>query len=297
MAVTAKMVKELREKTGAGMLNCKKALQETDGNMDNAIEFLRKKGMAKAEKKAGRVAAEGIIVSALSENSDKGVVLEFNTETDFSAKNDDVKNFANKLAKLVIDNDIKSVEDLSNFEESGKAIEIQLKELIAKIGENMNIRRFVLTESKDGFVKDYIHLGGKIGVLVSINGEKTEETEEIAKDVAMHAAAMAPKFIDKSEVTEEVLDKEKEIARIQLEKEGKPANIIDKILIGKMNKFYEENCLLQQKFVKDDKITVEKYLKKSGLKLVDCTRYLIGEGIEKQEDNFAEEVNKQVQGK
>lgn len=294
MAVTAKMVKELREITGAGMLDCKKALVETDGKIQEAIDYLRKKGITKAAKKSGRIAAEGLVVSKLSADNKKGIILEFNSETDFAAKNENVIGFANKLAGLALTNNVSSVEELEAIILDGKSVKVLLTELIAKVGENMSIRRFIINESNDGFVCTYTHLGGKIGVILPIIGELNAETEGIAKDICMHIAAMDPKFLTQDEVTTEVLDKEKEIAKVQLEKEGKPAQIIEKILIGKMRKFYEENCLLNQKFVKDDKQTVEQYIK--DLKIISFDRYKLGEGIEKAEDNFADEVARTIAG-
>ncbi|BDU49666.1 translation elongation factor Ts [Haliovirga abyssi] len=296
MKVTAAMVKNLREKTGAGMLDCKKALVETEGDVEKAIDFLRKKGIAKAVKKSGRVAAEGIVVSAVSEDLKSGVILEFNSETDFVAKNDEFKGLANDIANIVLVNDFSNVEELKAADLNGKTVEVRVHELIAKIGENMNIRRFKKVVSTEGFVSTYIHLGGKIGVILNLKGEATEEAKVASKDVAMHIAAMSPRFLAQTEVTEEVLDREKDIARVQLEKEGKPANIIEKILIGKMRKFYEENCLLNQKFVKDPDTTIEKYIK-GKFEIVSFDRFLLGEGIEKEEVDFAEEVKRQVEGK
>lgn len=296
MAITAAMVKSLREKTGAGMLDCKKALVETDGDIEKAIDFLRKKGIAKAVKKSGRIAAEGIVVSTVSEDSKAGVILEFNSETDFVAKNDEFKELATNIAKTILVNDFKSIKELKAADLNGKTIEVTVQELIAKIGENMNVRRFKKEVTTEGFISTYIHLGGKIGVILNLKGEATEEAKVASKDVAMHIAAMAPRFLTKNEVTQEVLDREKDIARVQLEKEGKPANLIEKILIGKMRKFYEENCLLNQKFVKDPDTTIEKYIK-GKFEIVSFDRFLLGEGIEKEEVDFAEEVKRQVEGK
>lgn len=291
MAVTAKMVKELREKTGAGMLDCKKALVEVDGNIELAIENLRKKGIAKAEKKAGRVAAEGVVVSAVAEDNKSAVILEFNSETDFVAKNDDFIATAEAIAKIALEGDFADVEALKKADLNGKEISVVITELVARIGENMNLRRFVKVTS-EGFVGTYIHLGGKRGVIVSLAGEASDENLVKAKDVAMHVAAMAPQFLNQSEVSTEHLEKEKEIAKAQLEKEGKPAQIIEKILIGKMRKYYEENCLVNQKFVKDDKLSIEKYVGENSVLSFDML--ILGEGIEKEEVDFAAEVAQQL---
>ena len=245
MEITAKAVKELREMTGAGMMDCKKALKETDGDMDKAIDYLREKGMAKAVKKAGRIAAEGLIFDGVSADHKKAVVIEFNAETDFVAKNDEFKNFGKTLVEIALNTDAKTVEELKAQKlEDGRTVEEALVALIAKIGENMNIRRIHETVATEGFVATYSHLGGKLGVIVEMTGEATEENVVKARDIAMHVAAMDPKYLNSSEVTTADLEHEKEIARKQLEAEGKPAQIIEKILIGKMNKFYEENCLV-----------------------------------------------------
>ena len=293
MAITTALIKELRERTGAGMLDCKKALQENDGDIEKAIDWLREKGIAKAAKKSGRVAAEGLVFAAISEDRKKGAILEFNSETDFVAKNDEFKSFGEKLVALTLNHDLTSEDELKAFELEGKTVETHLTELIAKIGENMNVRRLKVV-STDGFIETYIHLGGKIGVLLNVNGEATPENIEKSKGVAMHIAAMDPKYLDKSQVTADDLEREKEIARHQLESEGKPANIIEKILEGKMRKFYEENCLVQQKYVRDDSVTIEKFIAPSTINSFD--RFKVGEGIEKEEVDFAAEVAAQISG-
>ena len=291
MAITTALIKELRERTGAGMLDCKKALQENGGDIEKAIDWLREKGIAKAAKKSGRVAAEGLVFAAVSEDRKKGAILEFNSETDFVAKNDEFKSFGEKLVDLTLNHDLTSEDELKAIEFEGKTVETHLTELIAKIGENMNIRRLKVV-STDGFIETYIHLGGKIGVLLNVNGEATSENIEKAKGVAMHIAAMDPKYLDKSQVTADDLEREKEIARHQLESEGKPANIIEKILDGKMRKFYEENCLLNQKYVRDDSVTIEQFI--APLTVVSFDRFKVGEGIEKEEVDFAAEVAAQL---
>ena len=287
MAITTALIKELRERTGAGMLDCKKALEENGGEIEKAIDWLREKGIAKAAKKSGRVAAEGLVFAAVSADRKKGAILEFNSETDFVAKNDEFKNFGEKLVQLSLEHDLTSEDELKAFELEGKKVEDNLTELIAKIGENMNIRRLKLV-STNGFIETYIHLGGKIGVLLNVSGEATPENVEKAKGVAMHVAAMDPKYLNSEQVTADDLEREKEIARHQLQQEGKPENIIEKILEGKMRKFYEENCLVNQKYVRDDSVTIEKFIAPSSI--ISFDRFKVGEGIEKEESDFAAEV-------
>ena len=291
MAITTALIKELRERTGAGMLDCKKALEENGGDIEKAIDWLREKGIAKAAKKSGRVAAEGLVFAAVSADRKKGAILEFNSETDFVAKNDEFKTFGEKLVQLSLEHDLTSEDELKAFELEGKKVEDNLTELIAKIGENMNIRRLKLV-STDGFVETYIHLGGKIGVLLNVSGEATPENVEKAKGVAMHVAAMDPKYLNSEQVTADDLEREKEIARHQLQQEGKPENIIEKILDGKMRKFYEENCLVNQKYVRDDSVTIEKFIAPSSI--ISFDRFKVGEGIEKEEVDFAAEVAAQL---
>ena len=287
MAITTALIKELRERTGAGMLDCKKALEENGGDIEKAIDWLREKGIAKAAKKSGRVAAEGLVFAAVSADRKKGAILEFNSETDFVAKNDEFKTFGEKLVQLSLEHDLTSEDELKAFELEGKKVEDNLTELIAKIGENMNIRRLKLV-STDGFIETYIHLGGKIGVLLNVSGEATPENVEKAKGVAMHVAAMDPKYLNSDQVTADDLEREKEIARHQLQQEGKPENIIEKILEGKMRKFYEENCLVNQKYVRDDSVTIEKFIAPSSI--ISFDRFKVGEGIEKEQSDFAAEV-------
>ncbi len=290
--ITAKLVKELRDRTGAGMMDCKKALGETDGDIERAIDLLREKGIAKAAKKSGRTAAEGLIFEGVSVDNKTAVVLEFNSETDFVAKNDEFKALGAKMVEIALRPEIKTVEDLKAAEIDGATVETTITNLIAKIGENMSLRRFekITTE---GFVTTYNHLGGKLGVIVEMTGEATEANITKAKDIAMHVAAMDPKYVDRSVVTTDDLEREKEISRKQLEAEGKPAQIIEKILVGKMNKFYEDNCLVDQIFVKaENKETVAEYA--GDIKVVSFARYKVGEGIEKEEVDFAAEVAAQL---
>lgn len=295
MEITAKMVKELREMTGAGMMDCKKALQENEGNFDKAIDYLREKGMAKAVKKAGRVAAEGLIFDGVSEDHKTAVVIEFNAETDFVAKNEEFKNFGKLLVETALVNPVSTVEELKAVKlADGSTVEEKLIALIAKIGENMNIRRMEKVVTT-GFVTTYNHLGGKLGVIVEMSTEMTPERLERAKGIAMHVAAMNPSFLNSSEVTTEVLEHEKEIARKQLEMEGKPAKIIENILVGKMRKFYEENCLVDQIYVKaEDKETVAKFA--GDMTVLSFTRFKVGDGIEKKVEDFAAEVAAQIKG-
>ena len=295
MEITAKMVKELREMTGAGMMDCKKALQENEGNFDKAIDYLREKGMAKAVKKAGRIAAEGLVFDGVTADHKTAVVIEFNAETDFVAKIDEFKNFGKLLVETALNNPVSTVEELKAVKlEDGTTIEEKLVALIAKIGENMNIRRMEKVTTT-GFVTTYNHLGGKLGVIVEMSADMTPERLERAKGIAMHVAAMNPSFLNSSEVTPEVLEHEKEIARKQLEMEGKPAKIIENILVGKMRKFYEENCLVDQIYVKaEDKETVAKFA--GDMTVLSFTRYKVGEGIEKKVEDFAAEVAAQIKG-
>lgn len=290
--ITAKLVKELRERTGAGMMDCKKALGETNGDIEKAIDLLREKGIAKAAKKSGRIAAEGLIFDGVSADHKSAVVLEFNSETDFVAKNDEFKALGKAMVEIALRPEVKTIEDLKAADLNGKTVETTITDLIAKIGENMSLRRFEKVTT-DGFVTTYNHLGGKLGVIVEMTGEATEANVVKAKDIAMHVAAMDPKYVDRSVVTTDDLEREKEISRKQLEAEGKPAQIIEKILVGKMNKFYEENCLTDQIFVKaENKETVAQYA--GDIKVVSFTRYKVGEGIEKEEVDFAAEVAAQL---
>ncbi|MGL4425099.1 MAG: translation elongation factor Ts [Cetobacterium sp.] len=290
--ITAKLVKELRDRTGAGMMDCKKALGETNGDIEKAIDLLREKGIAKAAKKSGRIAAEGLIFEGVSADNKTAVVLEFNSETDFVAKNEEFKALGQTMVEIALRAEINTVEELKAADLNGITVETTITNLIAKIGENMSLRRFDKV-STEGFVTTYNHLGGKLGVIVEMTGEATEANVVKAKDIAMHVAAMDPKYVDRALVTTDDLDREREISRKQLEAEGKPAQIIEKILVGKMNKFYEENCLVDQIFVKaENKETVAAYA--GDIKVVSFSRYKVGEGIEKEEVDFAAEVAAQL---
>lgn len=303
MEITAALVKELRERTGAGMLDCKKALTENGGDIEKAIDWLREKGISKAAKKSGRIAAEGLVFAQISEDHKKGAVLEFNSETDFVAKNDDFKSFGLLLINKVLENEIKTVEELKAFSIDGKTVETLLTELIAKIGENMNIRRLelVIANCECAFVVDYLHMGGKIGVLAKAKGEVNNENIEKLRGVAMHIAAMDPKFLDRSSVNEEDLKREEEVLRVQFMEESKAKNkevkpeMVERIIAGKIGKYYEENCLSEQKYVRDDKKSVSEFLKP--VEIVSFTRYKVGDGLEKKEEDFAAEVAAQIAGK
>ncbi len=289
---TAKDVKELREKTGCGMMDCKKALTESDGDMEKAMELLREKGLAAATKKAGRIAAEGIVSSYTSDNASVGAIIEVNSETDFVGKNADFKAFVGNLAKIVAENNPADLEALNALKyDDTKTVEEELREKILTIGENMKIRRFARFE---GNVVTYIHGEGRIGVMVKVEGNLTDDAKAAAKDAAMQIAAMNPLYLDKTTVPSEDLEKEKHIILAQMKEDpknaGKPENILEKMLTGKVNKFYELNCLNQQEFVKDSNYKVEKYLAEKGIKLVDFVRFEKGEGLEKKEENFADEV-------
>ena len=291
--ISASMVKELREKTGAGMMDCKKALTETNGDMEKAVEYLREKGITKAAKKSSRIAAEGLVLAYVSEDGKLGSAVEVNSETDFVAQNAEFRSFVEALAKQVALKNPKDVDDLMNqefIEETGKKVSEALVEKVAKIGENMNIRRFVRFETTDGLIEKYIHGDGKIAVLVNMkNADK-----ELAKDICMQIAAARPEFLDEKSVPAERLEKEMEILKAQAINEGKPAAIAEKVVQGRIGKFYSEICLVDQEFVKNPDMKVSELLKSKGAEVVEFARIERGEGIEKKEENFAEEVMKQL---
>ena len=290
--VTASLVKELREKTGAGMMDCKKVLTETDGDMEKAIELLRERGIAKAAKKSGRVAAEGLVEAYISEDGKVGAIVEVNSETDFVAKNEEFKTFVMNVAKQVVEKNPKDVEDLLNQEatfEAGKTVNEALVGKIATIGENLSIRRFARFESK-GLLESYIHGDGKIAVLINMaKGDK-----EVAKDLCMQIAAARPEYLNEQAVPAERVEKEKEILKVQTMNEGKPEAIAEKIVQGRIRKFFEEICLVDQIFVKDSNMKVSELLKQKDAEVVEFARFEKGEGIEKKEENFAEEVMNQL---
>ena len=290
--ITAQLVKDLREKTGAGMMDCKKVLTETDGDMEKAIELLRERGIAKAAKKSSRVAAEGLVDAYVSEDGKVGAIVEVNSETDFVAKNAEFQEFVKEVAKIVAEKNPADVDALleETYESEGKSVKEVLTDKIAKIGENMTVRRFVRYET-DGFVETYIHGNGKIAVIVDMaKGDHTA-----AKDVCMQIAAARPEYLNEAEVPQERLDKEMEILKAQAMNEGKPEAIAEKIVQGRIGKFYSEICLLNQEFVKNPDIKVSEMLKQTDSEVNRFARFEKGEGIEKKEENFAEEVMKQLQ--
>ena len=284
-------VKELRDKTGAGMLDCKKALEATNGNMSEAIDWLREKGISKAEKKASRVAAEGLCKIVTDGN--KAVILEVNSETDFVAKNEEFANFVDYLANTILTNNLKTHEEVLAFADNGETIETKLVALTAKIGEKLSFRRHELITKNDNEVfGSYLHMGGKIGALVVL----ANTSEEVAKDVAMHVAAMAPVCATRSDVPADMVDHESKVIKEQVMNEGKPADIAEKMVTGRLNKFYKEICLEEQEFIKDSSVNVGTFVKNNGGSIVSMVRYAVGEGIEKKEENFADEVMSQING-
>jgi len=292
MSVTAAMVKELRERTGSGMMECKKALVETGGDLEVAIENMRKSGMAKADKKAGRIAAEGILKIATSGDGSTTSIVEINSETDFVSKGDDFIDFAAAVANTVVNNDIADVDTLNNTTVTGESVTVDEKRraLIAKVGENINVRRFQ-TIKTDGVVGSYLH-GIRIGVLVELEGGSVE----LAKDIAMHVAATNPLCVSEAEVPAAEIEKEKEIFKGQAAESGKPPEIVEKMIVGKIKKFLKEVTLLGQPFVKDGDVTIEQLLKSNNAKVRSFVRFEVGEGIEKKEEDFASEVMAQVRG-
>lgn len=287
--ITANMVKELREATGAGMLDCKKALTETNGNMEEAITWLREKGISKAAKKQTRIAAEGLAKAKVEGN--KAVIVEVNSETDFVAKNPEFTGLVDLIATAILSSNVKTVEEVMKLEVEGNTIENIIIDKTATIGEKLSFRRFELVEKEDNQVfGTYSHMGGKIVTLAVLEGND----EEVAKDVAMQIAAMRPLYLDKDSVPTERVEKEREILTEQAENEGLDANKLPMIVNGRLNKFYEEVCLLDQGFVKENKMKVSKYVESKNMKVLSFVRYEVGEGMEKREENFADEVAKQM---
>lgn len=288
MAITASQVKELRERTGAGMMDCKKALTATDGDMDKAIDFLREKGLSKAAKKASRVAAEGLVLTYVDEAAKTAVLLEVNCETDFVANTDDYKNLVLSIAKHIAANkpaDVAALQD-QTFLGTDKKVSDVITEAIAKIGEKIDIRRFAIYEYGDHTLGHYIHGNGKIGVLVELEGGDAE----VAKDVAMHVAAANPSYLDRTLVPDAELAHEKEVLSEQAKNEGKPEKIIEKMVMGRIQKFYKEICLVDQEFVKDPDKSIKQLLKEHNAKALRFTRFQLGQGIEKKKEDFASEV-------
>ena len=287
--ITANMVKELRESTGAGMLDCKKALTETNGNMEEAINWLREKGISKAAKKQARIAAEGLAKTIVEGN--KAVIVEVNSETDFVAKNPEFTGLVEMIAKAILNSNVKTVEEVMKLEVEGNTIENIIIDKTATIGEKLSFRRFELVEKEDNQVfGTYSHMGGKIVTLAVLEGTD----EEVAKDVAMQIAAMRPLYLDKDSVPTERVEKEREILTEQAENEGLDQNKLPMIVNGRLGKFFEEVCLLEQGFVKENKMKVSKYVESKNMKVLSFVRYEVGEGMEKREENFADEVAKQI---
>lgn len=289
--ISASMVKELRETTGAGMLDCKKALEATNGNLEEAITWLREKGISKAAKKQSRIAAEGLAYAKVQDN--KAVIVEVNAETDFVAKNDEFVNLVNIIADTILNSNVKTVEEALELTHEGKTLNNLIIEKTATIGEKISFRRFsLLTKNDNEVFGNYAHMGGKIVTLVKLEGNNAE----LAKDIAMHIAAMRPLYLDKTNVPSEVVDKEKEILTEQAKTEGLKEDKIAMVVNGRINKFYEEVCLNDQNFIKENKMKVSTYVKNNGSNILEFVRYEVGEGMEKKNENFADEVMKQING-
>lgn len=289
--ISAKLVKELREKTGAGMMDCKKALTETDGDIDKAIDYLREKGIAKAAKKADRIAAEGLVHVETKGND--AVIVEINSETDFVARNEGFQELVKEIANQVLDTKAETVEALMETTlPNGKSVDERIKEAISTIGEKLSVRRFAIrTKTDNDAFGAYLHMGGRIGVLTVVEGSTDEEAR---RDVAMHIAAINPKYVSSEQVSEEEINHEREVLKQQALNEGKPENIVEKMVEGRLRKYLQEICAVDQDFVKNPDVTVEAFLKTKGGKLVDFVRYEVGEGMEKREENFADEVKGQM---
>jgi len=298
--ISAQAVKELRDKTGAGMMDCKKALTQAEGDIEKAIDILREKGLASAAKKSGRVASEGVIATYVTEDMKKASIVELNCETDFVSANADFVNLANGIAKVVAETEPKDIEEVKALPYEGITVQEAVTNLIAKLGENMNLRRFEKIDAADGLVSAYNHMGGKIGVLVQVRSEQANDAvATVARDVAMHVAALNPQFLDNTSVDADTIEREKEIYRVQALNEGKPEKIVDKMVEGRINKFYKEVCLVNQMFVKNPDLSIQAFVneesKKHGkIELVKFVRFEKGEGIEKEEVDFAAEVAAQM---
>lgn len=289
MAVTAALVKQLRDKTGAGMLDCKKALVETNGDIDKAIDYLREKGIAKAAKKADRIAAEGLCNILVKDN--KAVLYELNSETDFVAKNQEFLSLLDNIGNAILDSDAKSLEEALSVELNGKSIADTVVEATAKIGEKLTLRRLeVIEKAEDMVFGAYSHMGGRIVSLALLSGG----SEVVAKDVAMHVAAINPRYLDQSQISEDVIEHERQVLRNEALNEGKPEQIVDKMVQGRLNKFLKEICLVNQPFVKNPDLTVAQYAKEANASIVSFVRLEVGEGIEKRQEDFASEVKSQM---
>ena len=288
--ITAALVKELRERTGAGMMDCKKALTAVEGDMDKAIDFLREKGLAAAAKKAGRIAAEGVVGAFVAADGKIGTIVEINCETDFVAKTDNFKELVTKIAAHIVATKPADVDALLASELDGQSVADLVTASVAKIGEKISVRRFALFEAPEGEVAAYIHGGGKIGVLVELKGGNAE----LGKDIAMHVAAANPSYLERSQVPAAELDHEKEVLAEQAKNEGKPEKIIEKMVMGRINKYYKEVCLVDQEYVKDPDQTIAKLLKANNAEVLAFARFQLGEGIEKKQEDFAAEVMSQI---
>jgi len=292
MEVTASLVKDLREMTGAGMMDCKKALSECNGNIDEAVNWLREKGIAKSAKKESRIAAEGL--ANIYVDGNKAVIIEVNSETDFVSKNEEFRSMIDTIGKAILNSDAKTVDEAKEIKLEEGTVNDLIVAKIAKIGEKLSLRRFEkLEKSDDENFGPYIHMGGKIAALTVVKGA----SEEVAKDVAMQAAAMRPLYVFTTDVPADVLDAEKEVQKKLAMEEGKPADIAEKMVEGRIKKYYKEICLAEQPFIKDDSVSVSKYVANNGGELITMVRYEVGEGMEHRSDNFAEEVMNQVNGK
>ena len=284
-------VKDLRERTGAGMLDCKKALEACNGDIEKSIDWLREKGISKAAKKSSRVAAEGLCEIKTDDN--KAVIIEVNSETDFVAQNEEFTSFVDYLATTILNNDFKSNDEVLNFTDNGETINDKIVAKIAKIGEKIDFRRFEKIEKKDNEVFGaYRHMGGRIGAIVVLSNT----TEEVAKDVAMHIAAMNPVSVKRDDVQTELVERESKVIKEQVMKEVKPDDIAEKMVTGRLNKFYKEVCLEEQPFIKENSLTVKQYVENAGGEIVSMVRFAVGEGIEKEEEDFAQEVMNQIKG-
>jgi len=291
MEITASMVKELRETSGAGMMDCKKALAECNGNMDEAMNYLREKGIAKSAKKESRIAAEGLANIFTDEN--KAVILEVNSETDFVSKNEEFVNMIRVIGEALLKSDAKTLEEANEVETENGKVSDYIISMVAKIGEKLSLRRFeIVTKADNEEFGAYLHMGGKIATLVLAKNASSE----IAKDVAMQAAAMKPMYLNIEEVPEEVVENERKVQKELALNEGKPAEIAEKMVEGRIKKFYKEICLVEQPFIKDGDVSVKEYVAKNGGEILKMVRYEVGEGMEKRNDNFAEEVMNQIKG-
>ncbi len=287
----AEDVKILRERTNAGMMDCKKALEASNGDMDKAIDWLRENGKAKAAKKEARIAAEG--TTKIVQNDNTTVIIEMNSETDFVASNAEFKTAVDEIANAILSSDVQTMEEANELTIDGVSVHDYIVNLTAKIGEKLTFRRFArISKSTDECIGVYSHMGGRIGVVALLKGNNVE----VAKDVAMHTAAMNPGYVTREDVPEDVKVHEESVIKAEVMKEGKPENIAEKMVAGRMNKFFKENCLVEQEFIKDSSMTVGDYVKNNGCEIVSITRFEVGEGIEKKEENFAQEVMSQIQG-